>query len=105
MRGDSSPRQRTKSMRLCCPTPQFRGYAEEAMRWARQSKTEKERQALIELPCTLTQAALPSEHIFVVNDSPPESSALSCRLSSPPHQPHLQFYHNRQMSPAGLSPH
>jgi hypothetical protein len=24
---------------------QFRGYAEEAMRWARQSKTEKERQA------------------------------------------------------------
>jgi hypothetical protein len=28
---------------------QFREYAEEAMRWARQSKTEKERQALIEL--------------------------------------------------------
>ena len=37
---------------------QFREYAEEAMRWARQSKTEKERQALIELACTWTQAAV-----------------------------------------------
>ena len=43
---------------------QFREYAEEAMRWARQSKTEKERQALIELACTWTQAAAQSEHIF-----------------------------------------
>jgi Sigma-70, region 4 len=51
---------------------QFREYAEEAMRWARQSKTEKERQALIELACTWTQAAVQSEHIFGVNDSPPE---------------------------------
>ena len=58
-------------MRLCWPTTQFRGYAEEAMRWARQSKTEKERQALIELACTWTQAALQSEHIFGVNDSAP----------------------------------
>jgi hypothetical protein len=41
---------------------QFRGYAEEAMRWARQSKTEKERQALIELACTWTQAVVQSEH-------------------------------------------
>ena len=50
---------------------QFRDYAEEAMRWARQSKTEKERQALIELACTWTQAAVQSEHIFGVNDSAP----------------------------------
>jgi hypothetical protein len=55
---------------------QFREYAEEAMRWARQSKTEKERQALIELACTWTQAAVQSEHIFGVNDSPPEHRAL-----------------------------
>jgi hypothetical protein len=55
---------------------QFRGYAEEAMRWARQSKTEKERQALIELACTWTQAVVQSEHIFAVNDSPPEHRAL-----------------------------
>ena len=45
---------------------QFREYAEEAMRGARQSKTEKERQALIELACTWTQAAVQSEHIFGV---------------------------------------
>jgi hypothetical protein len=37
---------------------QFREYAEEAMCGARQSKTEKERQALIELACTWTQAAV-----------------------------------------------
>ena len=55
---------------------QFRGYAEEAMRWARQSKTEKETQALIELACTWTRAAVQSEHIFGVNDSPPEHRAL-----------------------------
>ena len=55
---------------------QFREYAEEAMRGARQSKTEKERQALIELACTWTQAAVQSEHIFGVNHSPPEHRAL-----------------------------
>jgi hypothetical protein len=42
---------------------QFREYAEE---------TEKERQALIELACTWTQAAVQNKHIFGVNDSPPE---------------------------------
>ena len=50
-------------------TDQFRQYAEEAMRWVRQSKTEKEKQTLIELARTWTQAALHSEHIFGVNDS------------------------------------
>jgi hypothetical protein len=37
-------------------TDQFRQYAEEAMRWVRQSKTEKEKQVLIELARTWTQA-------------------------------------------------
>ena len=55
---------------------QFRQYAEEAMRWACQSKTEKEKRALIELACTWTQAAVQSEHIFGVNDSAPEARAL-----------------------------
>jgi hypothetical protein len=40
---------------------QFRQYAEEAMRWARQSKTENEKEALIELAQTWTQAAQRSE--------------------------------------------
>jgi hypothetical protein len=40
---------------------QFRQYAEEAMRWARQSKTEYEKQALIELARTWTQAAQRSD--------------------------------------------
>jgi hypothetical protein len=46
-------------------------HAEEAIRWARQSKTEYEKQALIELARTWTQAAVQSEHIFGVNDSAP----------------------------------
>jgi hypothetical protein len=57
-------------------TDQFRQYADEAIRWAFQSKTEKERQAYIELARTWTQAALHSEHIFRVNDNPPEARAL-----------------------------
>jgi hypothetical protein len=54
----------------------FRQYAEEAVRWARKSKTEQEKQALMDLACTWTQAAVQSEHIFGVNDSPPERRAL-----------------------------
>jgi hypothetical protein len=37
---------------------QLRYYADEAMRWAHQSKTEKEKLALIELARTFAQAAL-----------------------------------------------
>jgi hypothetical protein len=48
----------------------FWQYAEEAMRWALQSKTETEKQALIELAHTWTQAALWSE------SHPPEAAAL-----------------------------
>ena len=51
----------------------FRQYADEAIRWAFQSKTEKERQACIELARTWTQAALHSEYIFSGNDNPPEA--------------------------------
>ena len=40
---------------------QFRQYAEEAMRWARQSKTENEKLALVELARTWTQAAQRSD--------------------------------------------
>ena len=50
---------------------QFRQYAEEALRWARQSKTEREKQAYTDLALTWMQAAVQSEHIFGVNDSPP----------------------------------
>ena len=40
---------------------QFRQYAEEALRWARQSKTEKEKQAYTDLALTWMQAAVQSE--------------------------------------------
>ncbi len=39
---------------------QFRQYAEEALRWARQSKTEKEKQAYTNLALTWMQAAVQS---------------------------------------------
>jgi hypothetical protein len=40
---------------------QFRQYAEEALLWATQSKTEEEKQLLLELVCSWTQAAVVSE--------------------------------------------
>ena len=55
---------------------QFRQYAEEAMRWAYQSRTEKNKQALIELARTWTQAAVQSDSTVVVNDNTPEHRAL-----------------------------
>jgi hypothetical protein len=53
-------------------TDQFQQYAEEAMRWACRAKTEKEKQAYIDLARTWTQAALQSEHIFGDADDLPE---------------------------------
>jgi hypothetical protein len=41
---------------------QFRQYAEEAMLWVAQSKTEEEKQILVELLCTWTAAAVASAH-------------------------------------------
>ena len=55
---------------------EFRQYAEEAMRWAFQAKTEKEKRNLLELARTWSQAALASDSTVVVNDSPPERRAL-----------------------------
>jgi hypothetical protein len=40
---------------------QFRQYAEEAMLWVSQSKTEEEKRLLLELVLTWTQAAVWSE--------------------------------------------
>jgi hypothetical protein len=51
---------------------QFQQYADEAMRWACRAKTEKEKQAFIDLVRTWTKAALQSEHIFGDADDPPE---------------------------------
>ena len=55
---------------------QFRQYAEEALRWGRQAKTEKEKQAYTDLALTWRQAAVQSEEIFGVNHSPPETNVL-----------------------------
>jgi ribosomal protein L17 len=55
---------------------EFRQYAEEAVRWARKSETEQEKQALMDLARTWTQAAVHSERIFGGNAGPPEARAL-----------------------------
>jgi hypothetical protein len=55
---------------------QFRQYAQEALLWASQSKTEKEKRALLELARTWSQAALESGSTVVVNDRPSEHRAL-----------------------------
>jgi hypothetical protein len=55
---------------------QFRQYADEALLWAAQSKTEKEKQLLLELVRTWTQAAVASDRTTVViNYIPPEHRA------------------------------
>ena len=53
-------------------TNHFRQYAEEAMRSAHRSKIQDEKEAFIELARTWTAAAVQSERIFAINDSPPE---------------------------------
>ncbi len=47
---------------------QFLNYAEEALLWASQSKTEKEKQLLLELACTWTRATVESGR--TINGSP-----------------------------------
>ena len=54
---------------------QFREYAQEALLWACQSKTEKEKRTLLELARTWSQAALESDSTVVVSNSPPEHRA------------------------------
>jgi hypothetical protein len=41
---------------------EFRRYAEEALRWAREAKSKKEKEALLDLAHTWMRAALQSEH-------------------------------------------
>jgi hypothetical protein len=54
---------------------QFRQYAEEALLWVSQSKTEEEKQLLLGLVQTWTEAAVMSEHVSVVAGSPSEARA------------------------------
>jgi len=46
---------------------EFRQYAEEALRWADQTKSAEEREAYIDLACTWAQAAIQSEAVFSDN--------------------------------------
>jgi hypothetical protein len=50
---------------------QFRQYADEALLWAAQSKTEEEKRLLFELVLTWTQAAFASDRIGIVSGSQP----------------------------------
>jgi hypothetical protein len=54
---------------------QFRRYADEALLWVAQSKTEKEKRLLLELARTWTQAAFASDRIGVLSGSTPEPRA------------------------------
>jgi len=49
---------------------QFLNDAEEALLWASQSKTEIEKQLLLELACTWTRAAVESGRTMAVDGSP-----------------------------------
>jgi hypothetical protein len=65
---------------------QFRQYAQEALLWARQSRTEKEKRLLLELARIWSQAALESESTVVVDNGPPEHRALYGRPRLVPSQ-------------------
>jgi hypothetical protein len=54
---------------------QFRQYAEEALLWVAQSKTEEEKRLLFELVLTWTQAAFATDRIGVLSGSTPEPRA------------------------------
>jgi hypothetical protein len=64
---------------------QFRQYAEEALRWVAQSKTEEEKQLLLELVCTWTQAAVVSERwptaSTSLSDRPCAATSAQCRVA------------------------
>jgi phage-related minor tail protein len=49
---------------------EFRQYAEDALRWAEQSKTASEKQALIELARTWSQAAVQIGRTMGPSDEP-----------------------------------
>ena len=52
---------------------QFRQYADEAMLWVAQSKTEQEKRLLFELVLTWTQAAFTTDRIGVLSGTQPEA--------------------------------
>ena len=52
----------------------FRQFADEAMHWAHQSKTEKEGLALVEIAQTWLRAAALREGVLFINAHPPEAS-------------------------------
>lgn len=52
---------------------QFLKFAEEALLWVSQSKTEREKQLLLELACTWTRAAVASQRNMAVNCSPAQA--------------------------------
>jgi hypothetical protein len=55
---------------------EFRQYAEEAIRWARNCTNPKEKLVLINLARIWTQAAERSENPVVVKELPPECRAV-----------------------------
>lgn len=71
----NGPKKKSGCGRPQANADEFRQFAEEALRWAHQSKNEKEKQALIDLARTWMQATLESESTFVVNSSPLEAKA------------------------------
>ena len=54
---------------------QFRQYAEEALRWGNLTNNERDKNALLQLARTWTQAAVQSERVFGVTGSPPKHRA------------------------------
>ena len=52
---------------------QFRQYADEALLWAAQSKTEEEKRLLFELVLTWTQAAFTTDRIGVISGNQPKA--------------------------------
>jgi hypothetical protein len=56
---------------------QYREYAEEALGWVSQSITEEEKRTLSDLACIWAQAALQSERIFGIDESPRQIAEYS----------------------------
>jgi hypothetical protein len=51
---------------------QFRQFAEEALLWIAQAKTEEEKQVLVELMCTGTAAAVAADAVAISLAKPPQ---------------------------------
>jgi hypothetical protein len=59
---------------------EFRQYAEEAMRWARRSKTERDRAILLDLARTWTHAASFARELWSTNHGPPQERNAALRV-------------------------